>query len=71
MLDDELTAVTLTGREVRWLLGHTAYEPGIGADLYQRLRKLSGPVPLQMSERSPRPPEGPDRRITTTGAWPF
>jgi hypothetical protein len=50
--DDELTAMTLSGREVRWLLGHTAYEDGIGSDIYRRLQRLNGaPVPQQMSER--------------------
>lgn len=48
MLDDELTAVTLSGRELRWLLGHLAFEDEIGSVIYQRLRCLSGAdVPLR------------------------
>ena len=33
-------AITLTDAEVLWLLGHTAYEGGIGRDIYDRLRRL-------------------------------
>lgn len=47
-------AITLTDAEVLWLLGHTAYEDGVGRDIYDRLRRLpaerpKAQLPMDMS----------------------
>lgn len=36
----EHNTVQLTDREVLWLLGHTAYEDGVGRDIYEKVRSL-------------------------------
>ena len=32
--------IELTDSEVLWLLGHTAYEGGVGRDIYDKVRAL-------------------------------
>lgn len=33
-------AITLTDEQVRWLVGHLAYEDGIGRELWDKVRTL-------------------------------
>lgn len=42
----EHNTVQLTDREVLWLLGHTAYEDGVGRDIYEKVRAIPVARPL-------------------------
>lgn len=33
-------AITLTDEQVRWLVGHLAYEDGVGRDIWDKVRVL-------------------------------
>lgn len=35
-----MNTLELTDAEVLWLLGHTAYEGGVGRDIYDKVRSI-------------------------------